>query len=150
MLSSPADSTTLLPVRRALPPASARHPACHSFRARTTRVQFAFAPPRALRVRCIFAQSGNGSSRELHHPLMANFYNLFLKAAERWPNQIAVELQQQSGAGERHSYGELRRQAESLARGLQARYSPGTSLAILAANGPRWVAAYLGILASGC
>jgi long-chain acyl-CoA synthetase len=81
---------------------------------------------------------------------MANFYNLFVAAAGRFPDRSAVELQKQSGDGQQHSYRELRQQAESLGHWLGQQHRPGTSCAILAANGPQWVATYLGILASGC
>src|SRR5438874_2742725 len=71
-------------------------------------------------------------------------------AAEEWPSNIAVELQQQAGIGERFSYAELRQHSESAAAWLERTgVERGGRGALLAANSPRWVAAYLGILASG-
>ena len=81
---------------------------------------------------------------------MANFYNRFLESAQRWPDAVAVELQSQSGALERHTYAELRRMSEAVAQWLAASgLSRGARCAILAANGPRWVAGYFGTMAAG-
>src|SRR5438874_3725954 len=81
---------------------------------------------------------------------MENFYSRFQLAAEQWPSNIAVELQQQAGSGERFSYAELRQHSESAAAWLErSGVERGGRCALLAANSPRWVAAYLGILASG-
>src|ERR1051326_5156549 len=45
----------------------------------------------------------------------------------------------------------MRRMAESISRWIAEHgFARGTRLAILADNHPRWVAAYLGIIASGC
>src|SRR4051812_419709 len=84
---------------------------------------------------------------------MSNFYSRFAQSAERWPQNIALELQPQSasGAGERFTYAELRTRAEAVGAWLRAQQlPPGARCAILANNGPRWVAAYLGVLAAGC
>src|SRR5580700_7504500 len=59
---------------------------------------------------------------------MPTFYDRFLECEERWPNNVALELQRHDQI-ESCTYGELRRVAD---------------------NHPRWVAAYLGIIASGC
>ena len=81
---------------------------------------------------------------------MANFYNRFLETADRWPGNVAVEMQRQSGALDRHTYAELRRMAESIAHWLQTTgLERGSRCAIVAANGPRWVACYLGTMAAG-
>src|SRR5512132_1966944 len=81
---------------------------------------------------------------------MSNFYNRFLQTVQRWPGNVAVEMQRQSGELERHSYAELRNMAECVGRWLhQAQLPTGARCAILAANGPRWVACYLGTIAAG-
>lgn len=80
---------------------------------------------------------------------MSTFYDRFVECAERWPQNVAVEIQTSDGI-ESHSYAELRRMAESVAAWLVARgIQPGARVAILAENHPRWVAAYLGIIAAG-
>ena len=82
---------------------------------------------------------------------MANFYKRFLQSVERWPDAIAVEMQHSAGEVERYSYSELRRMADAVAGWLLRNRMPrGTKCAILAANSPRWVAAYLGVMAAGC
>ena len=92
---------------------------------------------------------------------MAGFYNRFLQTVERYPRVTAVEMQHSVKPGsdaspplESYTYSELRRMSEAVARWFsQQRDLPegikGARCAILAANGPRWVAAYLGILAAG-
>lgn len=84
------------------------------------------------------------------------FYNRFLQSVERWPSAVAVEIQRQKTADapappvEQYTYAELRRMAESIGRWLfDNGHERGERGAILAANSPRWVAAYLGIVASG-
>ena len=80
---------------------------------------------------------------------MENFYSRFQLAAEQWPSNIAVELQQQAGSGERFTYTDLRQHSASVAAWLErSGVEHGGRCALLAANSPRWVAAYLGILAS--
>src|SRR6266851_8118258 len=80
---------------------------------------------------------------------MPTFYDRFVECAERWPENIAVEIQGPEGI-ENNSYAEMRHMAESIAAWLVARgIQPGTRVAILADNHPRWVAAYLGIIAAG-
>ncbi len=81
---------------------------------------------------------------------MPTFYDRFVECSERWPNNVALELQRHDQI-ESCTYGELRRMAESVGRWITERGFPrGSRLAILADNHPRWVAAYLGIIASGC
>jgi long-chain acyl-CoA synthetase len=81
---------------------------------------------------------------------MPTFYDRFLECAQRWPNNIALELQRHDHI-ESCTYGELHSWAESVSRWIiENHFAPGSRLAILADNHPRWVATYLGIIASGC
>lgn len=81
---------------------------------------------------------------------MPTFYDRFVECAQRWPNQVALELQRHDQL-ESVTYSELHRMAESVGRWAGEQSFPrGSRLAILADNHPRWVAAYLGIIASGC
>jgi len=74
---------------------------------------------------------------------MLSFYSRFAECAERFPDGIAIEMQRNSGL-ESFSYSELRQMAETVGSWLAENgFRPGTRCAILAANGPRWVAAYL-------
>src|SRR6266699_4775984 len=80
---------------------------------------------------------------------MPTFYDRFVECAERWPQNVAVEIQGPEGV-ECHTYAELRGMAESFGAWLVTRgLEPGARIAILADNHPRWVAAYLGIIAAG-
>jgi long-chain acyl-CoA synthetase len=81
---------------------------------------------------------------------MATFYDRFLECAARWPANVALEIQQRSGV-ESHTYAQLRQMSESVGRWLTENgFPPGSRIAILADNHPRWVAAYLGAIAAGC
>ncbi|PYX49313.1 MAG: hypothetical protein DMG79_09110 [Acidobacteria bacterium] len=81
---------------------------------------------------------------------MPTFYDRFVECSERWPDNVAVELQRHDHI-ESCTYAELRRMAESVGRWITENgFSRGSRLAILADNHPRWVAAYLVIIASGC
>jgi long-chain acyl-CoA synthetase len=81
---------------------------------------------------------------------MATFYDRFVECAERWPDNVALELQLPDRV-ESCTYAELRGMAESVGRWITENgFARGSRLAILADNHPRWVAAYLGIIASGC
>ena len=81
---------------------------------------------------------------------MPTFYDRFVECAERWPNNVALELQRHDQI-ESCTYSELHRMAGSIGRWIAENgFSRGARLAILADNHPRWVAAYLGIIASGC
>jgi long-chain acyl-CoA synthetase len=81
---------------------------------------------------------------------MATFYDRFVECAERWPSNVALELQRHEKL-ESCTYSELRGMAESIGRWINDRGLPhGSRVAILADNHPRWVAAFLGIIASGC
>ncbi len=80
---------------------------------------------------------------------MPTFYDRFAQCAETWPNLVAIETQRQD-ALESCTYAELRRMAESVGRWITANnLPPGGRLGILADNHARWVAAYLGTIASG-
>ena len=80
---------------------------------------------------------------------MPTFYDRFVECAERWPQNTAVEIQK-TDAVESHTYAELRQMAEGFAAWLTGQAMPaGERIAILADNHPRWVAAYLGIIAAG-
>src|SRR5579864_577340 len=81
---------------------------------------------------------------------MPTFYDRFLECAQRWPNNVALELQRHDHL-ESCTYGELQSWAQSIGRWItENNFAPGSRLAILADNHPRWVATYLGIIASGC
>ncbi len=81
---------------------------------------------------------------------MPTFYDRFVECSERWPDNVALELQRHDHL-ESCTYNELRRMAESIGRWITENgFQPGSRLAILADNHPRWVAAYLGIIAAGC
>ena len=81
---------------------------------------------------------------------MPTFYDRFVDCAERWPGNVALELQRRDHI-ESCTYAELRRMAESVGRWItENRFPRGGRIAILADNHPRWVAAYLGTIASGC
>jgi long-chain acyl-CoA synthetase len=81
---------------------------------------------------------------------MPTFYDRFVECEERWPDNVALELQRNEQT-ESCTYGELRRMAESIGRWITENgFARGSRLAILADNHPRWVAAYLGIITSGC
>jgi len=81
---------------------------------------------------------------------MPTFYDRFVECAELWPHHVALETQRHDRI-ESCTYAELRRMAESVGRWITENgIARGSRLAILADNDPRWVAAYLGIIASGC
>src|SRR5215471_4812356 len=80
---------------------------------------------------------------------MPTFYDRFVENAKRWPQNIAVEVQKPENL-ESYTYAQLRSMAEAFAAWLVANaMPPGERIAILADNHPRWVAAYLGIIAAG-
>jgi long-chain acyl-CoA synthetase len=81
---------------------------------------------------------------------MPTFYDRFVECSERWPDHTALEIQRHDQL-ESCTYAEVRRMAESVGRWItENHFEPGSRIAILADNHPRWVAAYLGIIASGC
>jgi long-chain acyl-CoA synthetase len=80
---------------------------------------------------------------------MPTFYDRFAECAQRWPENPALQVQR-SEQLESYTFGEARRMAESIGRWLsEQRLEMGSRVAILADNHPRWVACYLGIIASG-
>jgi long-chain acyl-CoA synthetase len=80
---------------------------------------------------------------------MPTFYDRFVECAERWPNNVALELQRHDQL-ESCTYAELRRMSESVGRWIGEKgFERSARLAILADNSPRWVAAYLGTIAAG-
>jgi long-chain acyl-CoA synthetase len=81
---------------------------------------------------------------------MPTFYDRFRECAERWPGNVALEIQRRDRM-ESFTYAETLEMAESIGRWLvENKFPQGTRIAILADNHPRWVAAYLGIIAAGC
>jgi long-chain acyl-CoA synthetase len=81
---------------------------------------------------------------------MPTFYELFRECAERWPDNIALEIQRRDRV-ESNTYAEARQMAESTGRWLKEKgLPPGARIAILADNHPRWITSYLGIIAAGC
>ncbi|MGZ4899795.1 MAG: AMP-binding protein [Candidatus Angelobacter sp.] len=81
---------------------------------------------------------------------MHGFYSCFLESVEKYPAHTALELQRASGKVESLTYAELRRMGESVGRWLrESGMSEGVRCAIMAQNGPLWVAAYLGIMSAG-
>ncbi|HLX86604.1 MAG TPA: AMP-binding protein [Terriglobales bacterium] len=79
---------------------------------------------------------------------MPAFYQKFQESARKFPDIIALEIQRQQTV-ERVTFAELTRMSESVANWLSTRVPRDARIAILAANHPRWVAAYLGIIAAG-
>ena len=79
---------------------------------------------------------------------MPTFYQRFQRSAARFPDNIALEIQRAESV-ERVSFAELTCMAESVGNWLSTRVDKDARIAILAANHPRWVAAYLGVLAAG-
>ena len=79
---------------------------------------------------------------------MPAFYQRFQESARKFPDNIALEIQRHETV-ERVTFAELARMSESVANWLSTRVARDARIAILAANHPRWVAAYLGIIAAG-
>ncbi len=79
---------------------------------------------------------------------MPTFYERFQESARRYPKNIALEIHRPDRV-EQVTFGELSRMAESVGAWLSSRVAADAGVAILAANHPRWVAAYLGIIAAG-
>lgn len=81
---------------------------------------------------------------------MPTFYDRFVDCARKWPQNVALEIQTRD-ALQSYTYGEVHSLSQALAAWLNSSgYAPGTRCAILAANYPRWVTTYLGIIAAGC
>jgi long-chain acyl-CoA synthetase len=79
---------------------------------------------------------------------MPTFYERFQESARQFPNNVALEIQRQERV-ESLTFAQLQGMAESVGRWLAGRVERDARVAILAANHPRWVAAYLGIIAAG-
>src|SRR5271165_2808805 len=85
------------------------------------------------------------------------FYDRFTESVRQFPDLIAVELQRESSAVatgvppvESYTFTQLRDMAASVGNWLlQSNIANGSKCAFLAANHPLWMAAYLGVLASG-
>ncbi|MDT8068176.1 MAG: AMP-binding protein, partial [Terriglobia bacterium] len=82
------------------------------------------------------------------------FYNRFLETVQRFPSNVAVEMQLSSRPEgdhvERYTYAELRQMSDSIGSWLTENgVTAGARCAILAANSPRWLATHLGIVAAG-
>src|SRR6478752_102060 len=81
---------------------------------------------------------------------MPTFYDRFVECAEHWPKNIALEIQRRDRV-ESYTYAELRHMAESVGAWLGTNgFNSGARVVILADNHPRWVAVFLGVVASGC
>jgi len=81
---------------------------------------------------------------------MATFYDLFAQCAQRWPQNVCLEIQH-ADTLESYTYAQTQAMAESVSRWLgEQGFKDGACIAILAANHPRWVMVYLGIIACGC
>jgi len=79
---------------------------------------------------------------------MPAFYQRFQESAQKFPDNVALEIQRAQGV-ERVTFAELAHMAESVGAWLSSRVPREARIAILAANHPRWVAAYLGTIAAG-
>ncbi len=79
---------------------------------------------------------------------MPSFYQRFQESARKFPDNIALEIQRQQTV-ERVTFAQLTQMSEGVANWLSTQVSRDARVAILAANHPRWVAAYLGIIAAG-
>src|SRR5580692_11111852 len=81
---------------------------------------------------------------------MPTFYGLFRECAERWPDNVALQIQRRDRT-ESTTYAEAQRKAESVGHWLAENgFQHGARIAIFADNHPRWIVAYLGIIAAGC
>jgi long-chain acyl-CoA synthetase len=81
---------------------------------------------------------------------MPTFYDHFVECVEHWPKSVALEIQRRDKV-ERCTYAELRHWAESVGSWLgSSGFHSGARVVILADNHPRWVAVFLGVVASGC
>src|SRR5512143_3164054 len=79
---------------------------------------------------------------------MPTFFERFQESARKFPNNTALEIQRQDRV-ESVTFAELQRLAESVGRWLSTQVERDAKVAILAANHPRWVAAYLGVICAG-
>src|SRR6267142_407203 len=79
---------------------------------------------------------------------MPTFYQRFQESARQFPDKVALEIQRQDRT-ESLTFAELQTMAESVGNWLAEKVDRDARVAILAANHPRWVAAYLGIICAG-
>lgn len=80
---------------------------------------------------------------------MANFYQLFADAAQRFPDRTAIQVVRPTHA-DTWTYTQLAEDAGRWAAWLQAKgVGPGDRCAILADNDARWIGAYFGTLRIG-
>ena len=80
---------------------------------------------------------------------MAHFFELFEASVRKVPDNVAVEMQR-ADTVESCTFAELHRNALTVGAWLEKNgVATGARCAIVAQNSPRWVAAYLGILARG-
>src|SRR5215470_10627965 len=80
---------------------------------------------------------------------MPTFYDQFVACEQSGPQNIALEIQRHDQV-EGYTYAEVRKMAESVGRWLtEKKLQTGARVAIFADNHPRWVAMYLGAIASG-
>ena len=79
---------------------------------------------------------------------MPTFYERIQESVGKFPNNVALEIQRAHSV-ERVTFAELAHMAESVGSWLSTRVPRDARIAILAANHPRWVAAYLGTIAAG-
>jgi long-chain acyl-CoA synthetase len=81
---------------------------------------------------------------------MPTFYDRFVECVEHRPKNVALEIQRRDKV-ESCTYAELRHWAESIGFWLGKNgFHSGARAVILADNHPRWVAVFLGVVASGC
>ncbi|MGX7894161.1 AMP-binding protein [Tsuneonella sp. HG222] len=80
------------------------------------------------------------NSFEGHEVRDVTIGDLLREAAVKWPaNEALIEGRPDGTAGRRWTYPELLADAETIARGLAARFQPGERVAIWAPNAPEWV-----------
>jgi acyl-CoA synthetase (AMP-forming)/AMP-acid ligase II len=67
---------------------------------------------------------------------METFYQLFRECAERWPDNVALEIQRRNQV-ESNTYAEVRRMAESIGRWLtESGFQQGARIAISRPDAP--------------
>lgn len=82
---------------------------------------------------------------------MGNYYQRFIECVAKWPDKVAAEVQHVSAAEESYTYAELRRMSDAVAAWIAASGTArGDRCIILAANGPRWLAVFMGTLGAAC
>src|SRR5438128_10230404 len=79
---------------------------------------------------------------------MPTFYERFQHSAQQFPDKIALEIQRQDRT-ESLTFAQLQGIAERVGSWLTGKVERDSRVAILAANHPRWVAAYMWLTCSG-